>query len=960
MANPAYQKLKDMNALPSPTGVGLEILRLASDEKATLGAIAAVIEADPALAGRMLKLVNSPFAGVPRQIASVSTAVQLLGLRTVKSLSLGLSLVSGSRNGPCKAFNYETFWSESLGRAVAARQIAGQLKNFPPDETFAAGLVSKIGLLALATAHPEEYARLLDAAGGSAALELVERERQAFGIDHNELSAEMMAEWRLQEYLCEAVRSQDSPKRADSDPASQAGQLARTLHLAGAIASVFVQPQTHLEMLTALAEEASGLGIAKETFDQLFDSIGNEWREAGAIFSMSTRDMQPLEELRARAAAAVGPASDCSTRSETNPGAAKTGTDAPRIVIVDDDRMRSAVAANAVKSNGDEWSTTISAGVAERAESMWHPDELLKAADEMLYAAKQAGGNRVCLAGAPIAPEPREPKRAKTTKQRCARPAAAPGSPPVSILVVDDDAQIRVLYRKLLECEGYVVSEAKDGLDALQEVSACSPDVIVLDAMMPNLDGFECARRLKADVTTREIPIIMVSAANDPEGIEAGLEAGVDEYLTKPFRHREFVLRVRSMVRLHRSKAELLSINHARWEQARSLQALLDLSVGLIGAENLDGILERVVSAVADLARCRRVSVMLPDSEGKFLTIAKCVGLDEATAGTVRVPVGGAIAGQVFLSGEQVVVNSPEDPNPRPEQYDSQFFVSAPLISKTLRAMERTVGVLNITERHGQRPFGRNELESIDLLCNIAGTAINDFLSRQERDEAQDSIVVALAALAECRDTDTGGHLDRVTRFALMLAEELRNKGPYGEQIDDAFMQALRRAMPLHDIGKVGVPDHILLKPGRLTDAEMEQMRRHAEIGAQTIRSVTARTPGVSFLRIAEEIACSHHEWWDGSGYPHGLSGRSIPLSGRIAAIADVYDALTTKRVYKDAMPHQRAVAIIREGAGTQFDPAVVEAFLRRQDEFAPALHNSKASGGGIEDLESVEQGVRC
>jgi putative two-component system response regulator len=245
------------------------------------------------------------------------------------------------------------------------------------------------------------------------------------------------------------------------------------------------------------------------------------------------------------------------------------------------------------------------------------------------------------------------------------------------------------------------------------------------------------------------------------------------------------------------------------------------------------------------------------------------------------------------------------------------------------------VGVLNITERQDGRPFEPDELEYVGLICNIAGSVIDDIMTRRARNEARDSIVVALAKLAESRDTDTGRHLDRVTKFAGILAGELQTADRCHNQIDEQFLEDLERAMPLHDVGKVAIPDHILLKPGKLTPEEMAQMRRHAELGAETLRSVINRAPSVGFLRMAEEIAWGHHEWYDGSGYPRALRGEDIPLSARIAAVVDVYDALTTRRVYKEPIPHEEAVAIIRDGAGSQFDPAVVEVFLRRESEVA-------------------------
>ncbi len=502
------------------------------------------------------------------------------------------------------------------------------------------------------------------------------------------------------------------------------------------------------------------------------------------------------------------------------------------------------------------------------------------------------------------------------------------------VLVVDDDPSARALYRRILEREGYEVSEACDGLDALEQVGRTLPDVVIMDSLMPNLDGLECTRRLKASPATREIPVIMVSARTEAEDIEDSLAAGVDEYIIKPVRRREFALRVRSMARLYRSKRELIRSNEVRGEQARGLEILLELSRSIVGAGNLDVIVERLVMAAAELTVSQRVSIMLPDQEGNYLTIVKAIGMDEEVAASVRVPMGGAIAGQVFLSGQAAVINSPEEGKLQANRYDSAFFASVPLIAGALWAADRVVGVLNVTERYGGRPFDETELEYVDLLCNMAGSAIDEFISHQARDEARDSIVAALATLAEHRDIDTGRHLDRVTRYATILAEELRKTGPYRAQIDDRFINDLRRAMPLHDIGKVTVPDHILLKPGKLTPEETATMRRHAETGAETLRSVIRRTPGVRFLEMAEQIARGHHEWYDGSGYPRGLKGNDIPLPARIAALADVYDALTSKRPYKRAMSHERADHIILEGCRSQFDPAVVEVFVRRGAEF--------------------------
>lgn len=173
-----------------------------------------------------------------------------------------------------------------------------------------------------------------------------------------------------------------------------------------------------------------------------------------------------------------------------------------------------------------------------------------------------------------------------------------------------------------------------------------------------------------------------------------------------------------------------------------------------------------------------------------------------------------------------------------------------------------------------------------------------------------------------------------MTGFCVVLAKELSRDSRYVHEIDSEFITNLRRAAPLHDIGKVAIPDHILLKPGKLSPEEWKLMRTHAAIGAATIRLARVRASDSSFLLMAEEIADGHHEWFDGSGYPRGIHGSKIPLVARIAAVADVYDALASARVYKQAMPHAEAKVIIESLAGRQFDPVIVRAFLAREQDF--------------------------
>ena len=198
----------------------------------------------------------------------------------------------------------------------------------------------------------------------------------------------------------------------------------------------------------------------------------------------------------------------------------------------------------------------------------------------------------------------------------------------------------------------------------------------------------------------------------------------------------------------------------------------------------------------------------------------------------------------------------------------------------------------------------------------------------------QEVIIEAMGALAEYRDPETGGHIRRTQNYVRALANRLSENSKFTPFLDPLTIDLLYLSAPLHDIGKVGISDSILLKPGKLTDSEFEDMKRHTEFGRDAIRSAERRLGHNSFLRYAREIAETHQEKWDGSGYPYGLKADEIPVSGRLMAIADVYDALISKRVYKPSLPHSEAVRIISEGRGTHFDPDMVDAFLEIQEEF--------------------------
>lgn len=208
----------------------------------------------------------------------------------------------------------------------------------------------------------------------------------------------------------------------------------------------------------------------------------------------------------------------------------------------------------------------------------------------------------------------------------------------------------------------------------------------------------------------------------------------------------------------------------------------------------------------------------------------------------------------------------------------------------------------------------------------------------QEIFDSQLATIFSLVKLAESRDDDTGAHIERVAVYCKLLAVKLRNRLNYEGFINDEYIDNISKASSLHDIGKVGIPDRVLLKPGKLSAAEFEIMKTHTTIGAKTLLEVKQKYPDNKLLELGINITCFHHERWDGTGYPQGLAGKEIPLSARIMALADVYDALGSKRVYKEAYSHEVSLEIIKQGRGTFFDPDIVDVFVENEAEFNNAF----------------------
>lgn len=250
------------------------------------------------------------------------------------------------------------------------------------------------------------------------------------------------------------------------------------------------------------------------------------------------------------------------------------------------------------------------------------------------------------------------------------------------------------------------------------------------------------------------------------------------------------------------------------------------------------------------------------------------------------------------------------------------------LLAQESSLMEVTKG--NISTR--LPIFEHDELGSMASLTNEMLDSLQS--SQEEVKTTRDVAIISLSALAESRDNETGAHILRTQEYVKALAQYLSQFEQHQTLLTDNYIELLYKSAPLHDVGKVGIPDQILLKPGKLTDEEFEVMKGHPEIGAKALSMAEQQLGSNSFLQLAKEISLTHHEKWDGKGYPNGLKGEEIPLSGRLMALADVYDALISERVYKKAFSHDKAKSIILEGNGQHFDPEIVDAFLAIEHEF--------------------------
>ena len=362
---------------------------------------------------------------------------------------------------------------------------------------------------------------------------------------------------------------------------------------------------------------------------------------------------------------------------------------------------------------------------------------------------------------------------------------------------------------------------------------------------------------------------------------------------------------------------------------SQRLRALSSLSTRLVLMDLKTPAYDEMVRGVWRVLGCDTCALYVLNAEARCLELVGHAGYEPDLAARV-LSLDDLACCEVQAILEEYMVNV-EDVAQAPELTATAAKVRS-VLAFPVQAAEGPVGVFSFGSFTAEG-FGADDVDVGGMVVDQMTYMLENFRLVRQLSESRDAVIRGMAIMAESRCADIGGHLDRISAYSRLLAHRLRGRQLEMGRIDEPFIEMIARAALLHDLGKVGIPDNVLLKPGRLTESEFEVMRTHSDIGARILSHLMEVHGAFPMLEMGAQVARSHHERWDGAGYPDGLRDHDIPLVARIVALADVYDALTSKRVYKDAWAHDAAVTYLHEQSGRQFDPELTSALLANDRE---------------------------
>lgn len=470
---------------------------------------------------------------------------------------------------------------------------------------------------------------------------------------------------------------------------------------------------------------------------------------------------------------------------------------------------------------------------------------------------------------------------------------AAPSNPvgAAHVLVVEDDPIVRDFCVRLLRMKGYSVAAAEHGRAALTILDTQSFDLVITDLQMPLMGGIELLQKIRQ--RGNDLDVIVFTAYATVETAREALKLGAFDYLTKPVSVDDLERTVRRAIEWRRAQREK--------QRLSEIVAVYEISQAFTGTLDTTVAVHAIVSLLSHHFAPQTLSLSLFHPEDEQLELLAHIPTSVSQPTGQCTLLSSNPDEQGILLAHQRLTDEADQSTP------------SHLFSLVLRASDRPVGVLRLTRADDRPGFEERERTLLTICASqIAASLDNSRLYRQQKEQYLQTIR-AFAAVIDARDPYTRGHSEAVMRYAVRLAEDLG--------LDNARIELIRYGALLHDIGKIGVRDEVLLKPGRLTEEEMEAMEAHPRIGADILRYIQALRPVIPMVE-------HHHERFDGHGYPRRLYGENISPEARILAIADSFDAMTSERAYRRAMPLEQAMAELRRGRGAQWDAAYIDAFL--------------------------------